>query len=133
MATHTGRSFQLIIDLELISNCSKHFRTIVGICGSDLHFWEVGKCDAWVVESPMICCHESSAIVMEIGQNVTQLKVGDRVAVEPGIPCFKCRFCTEGSYNLCYDMIFQSVPPFDGCLRRFYNYSADFCHKLIHF
>ncbi|KAG8335549.1 hypothetical protein J6590_064830 [Homalodisca vitripennis] len=55
---------------------------------------------------------------------------GDRVAVEPGVPCRLCRYCKEGRYNLCYDMVFCATPPVDGNLSRYYTHAADFCFKL---
>ena len=55
---------------------------------------------------------------------------GDRVAIEPGVPCRHCHFCKEGRYNLCPDIAFCATPPFDGSLTRFYAHAADFCYKL---
>ena len=55
---------------------------------------------------------------------------GDRVAIEPGVPCRHCHFCKEGRYNLCPDIAFCATPPFDGSLCRFYVHAADFCYKL---
>ena len=54
---------------------------------------------------------------------------GDRVAIEPGVPCRMCSFCKEGRYNLCHDMKGSGVPPIDGSLARFYVHAADFCYK----
>ena len=54
---------------------------------------------------------------------------GDRVAVEPGVPCRLCRFCKEGQYNLCPDMVFCATPPVHGNLTRYYTHAADFCFK----
>lgn len=103
----------------------------VGICGSDIHFWIDGRIDAWIIKSPLISGHESSATVIKLGANVKNLKVGDRVSVEPGVACLSCKLCKDGFYNLCADVIFQNVPPDGhGSLRRYYNHSAYFCHKL---
>ena len=55
--------------------------------------------------------------------------LGDRVAIEPGVPCRMCSFCKEGRYNLCHDMKFCATPPIDGSLARFYVHAADFCYK----
>ena len=55
---------------------------------------------------------------------------GDRVAIEPGVPCRYCAFCKEGRYNLCPDEAFCATPPCDGTLARFYTHAADFCYKL---
>jgi len=78
----------------------------------------------------MILGHETSATVVAIGDGVTNLKPGDRVAVEPGVPCRHCKYCKEGFYNLCADIIFAATPPVDGSLTRFFKHFADFCFKL---
>ncbi|XP_012271950.1 sorbitol dehydrogenase-like [Orussus abietinus] len=102
----------------------------VGICGSDVHYVVNGRIGDFVVRKPMILGHESSGIVAKLGKKVKHLKVGDRVAIEPGVPCKSCQFCVRGRYNLCPDMVFCATPPVHGSLRRFYKHSADFCFKL---
>lgn len=93
--------------------------------------WSEGCLADFVVRSPYVIGHESSATVIAVGENVDKLKPGDRVAIEPAIPCLKCDFCRQGRYNLCPVSNKQSrgLPPMDGCLRRFYTHPADFCHK----
>ncbi|XP_072017829.1 sorbitol dehydrogenase-like isoform X2 [Amphiura filiformis] len=103
----------------------------VGICGSDVHYWIDGRIgDMFVVKEPMILGHESSGIVSAVGEGVTKLSVGDRVAIEPGVPCRICEFCKTGRYNLCADVVFCATPPGNGSLRRYYCHAADFCYKL---
>lgn len=102
----------------------------VGICGSDVHYLVHGRIAHFVVEKPMIIGHEASGVVYKIGKSVKNLKIGDRVAIEPGVPCRTCDFCKFGKYNLCPDMKFCATPPIDGNLRRFYAHAADFCYKL---
>ena len=58
-------------------------------------------------------------------------QVGDRVAIEPGIPCRVCEFCKTGKYNLCQEIQFCATPPFHGTLRRYYKHAADFCYKCV--
>ncbi|XP_076465597.1 sorbitol dehydrogenase-like [Babylonia areolata] len=102
----------------------------VGICGSDVHYWTHGEIGDFVVQQPMVLGHEASGVVSKLGQGVTALKVGDRVAVEPGVPCRRCTYCKSGRYNLCLDMKFCATPPYDGNLARYYIHDADFCFKL---
>ncbi|XP_024941339.1 sorbitol dehydrogenase isoform X2 [Cephus cinctus] len=102
----------------------------VGICGSDVHYLVHGRIGDFIVDKPMIIGHEAAGVVCKLGKNVKNLKVGDRVAIEPGVPCRVCNFCKEGSYNLCPDIIFCATPPVHGNLRRYYKHAADFCFKL---
>ncbi|XP_028413386.1 sorbitol dehydrogenase-like [Dendronephthya gigantea] len=102
----------------------------VGICGSDVHYLRKGRIGDFIVKAPMVLGHETSGTISEVGEGVTSLKVGDRVAVEPGYPCKMCDFCKAGRYNLCPEMTFAATPPFDGTLCRFYCHPADFCYKL---
>jgi len=102
----------------------------VGICGSDIHYLKQGRIGDFVVTKPMVLGHEGSGIVAEVGSGVTHLKKGDRVAIEPGVPCRICDFCKSGRYNLCPDIFFCATPPDDGSLSRYYKHAADFCYKL---
>ncbi|PYI16778.1 putative D-xylulose reductase A [Aspergillus japonicus CBS 114.51] len=101
-----------------------------GICGSDVHYWEHGSIGQFVVKDPMVLGHESSGIVRRVGSAVTGLKVGDRVALEPGVPCRRCEPCKSGKYNLCEKMAFAATPPYDGTLARYYVLPEDFCYKV---
>jgi D-xylulose reductase len=101
-----------------------------GICGSDVHYWVEGRIGHFVVESPMVLGHESAGIVHSVGDKVKTLKVGDRVAMEPGVPCRRCVRCKDGKYNLCPDMAFAATPPYDGTLARYYTLPEDYCFKL---
>jgi len=102
----------------------------VGICGSDVHYLKNGRIGDFIVKAPMVLGHEASGIVVEVGSDVTHLNIGDRVAIEPGVPCRTCEFCKSGRYNLCPDIFFCATPPDDGSLCRFYKHAADFCFKL---
>lgn len=102
----------------------------VGICGSDVHYWQHGRIGDFVVKAPMVLGHEASGVVSKVGEGVSNLKVGDRVAIEPGVPCRTCKNCKIGRYNLCPDMKFCATPPVHGNLAKFYTHAADFCFKL---
>lgn len=78
----------------------------------------------------MVLGHESSGIITAVGDGVKSLKIGDRVAMEPGVPCRRCVRCKSGMYNLCPDMQFAATPPFDGTLAKYYSLPEDFCYKL---
>ena len=78
----------------------------------------------------MVLGHESSGVVSAVGSEVKSLKVGDRVAIEPGIPCRRCDPCKGGKYNLCPKMAFAATPPHDGTLAKYYVVPEDFCYAL---
>ncbi len=102
----------------------------VGICGSDMHYYETGAIGDLVVEPPFVLGHEPGGTVVEVGSKVTHLKVGDRVALEPGKTCGHCRYCREGKYNLCPDVVFFATPPVDGVFQEYVAHQADLCFKL---
>ncbi|KAK9454990.1 chaperonin 10-like protein [Dipodascopsis uninucleata] len=102
-----------------------------GICGSDIHFQKHGQIGpTMVVREEHILGHESAGIVIAVHPTVTSLKVGDKVALEPGVPCYKCKQCLSGYYNGCPDVQFKSTPPVPGFLRRYVNHPAEWCHKI---
>lgn len=102
----------------------------VGICGSDLHYYETGAIGDYVVEPPFVLGHEPGGVVVEAGKNVTHLKAGDRVALEPGKTCGHCEFCKTGRYNLCPDVVFFATPPVEGVFQEYVAHEADLCFKL---
>ncbi|KAJ5170033.1 Polyketide synthase enoylreductase [Penicillium coprophilum] len=101
-----------------------------GICGSDIHFWKAGRIGSLVFEGDCTIGHEASGIVLQCGEGVKHLKPGDRVAVEPGVPCEQCFLCDEGRYNLCEDVQFAGVYPYEGTIQRYKNHPAKWLHKL---
>jgi L-iditol 2-dehydrogenase len=101
-----------------------------GICGSDLHFYTHGRIGEFVVRDPLVLGHEAAGEVVELGPGVRTLKLGDRVALEPGVPCRRCSYCLSGRYNLCRDVVFYSAPPHDGFFREYVALPEDFCYRL---
>ena len=102
----------------------------VGICGSDLHYFEHGRIGDFVVEPPFVLGHEAAGIVVEAAPDVTHLKKGDRVALEPGKTCGVCELCRKGLYNLCPDVVFFATPPVDGVFCEYVAHEANLCFML---
>lgn len=102
----------------------------VGICGSDVHYWQHGRIGDFVLTKPMVLGHEASGTVMKVGSAVKHLQIGDRVAIEPGVPREMDEFFKNGRYNLSPTIFFCATPPDDGNLSRYYTHSANFCYKL---
>jgi L-iditol 2-dehydrogenase len=101
-----------------------------GVCGSDLHYFKEGRVGTNVVKGPHILGHESAGEIVEVGKNVLSLTVGDRVTIEPGVPCLRCGFCLSGRYNLCNDIHFLGAPPYHGTFREYVAHHSLFVHKL---
>ena len=102
----------------------------VGICGSDIHYYEYGRIGPFVVKEPMVLGHEASGTIIETGGNVKNLKVGDRVCMEPGIPDLRSKATLLGIYNLDPAVRFWATPPIHGCLRETVVHPAMFTFKL---
>jgi len=102
----------------------------VGICGSDVHYFEHGRIGDFVVRDPMVLGHEASGVVVARGASARRLAVGTRVALEPGVPCGQCRECRHGRYNLCPDVRFFATPPIDGALARYVAINEQFAHPV---
>ena len=102
----------------------------VGICGSDLHYFESGRIGDFVVKPPFVLGHEAAGTVVETGKNVKHLKKGDRVCMEPGKTCGVCEFCKSGRYNLCKDVKFFATPPVDGVFQEYVAHEAGLCFLL---
>jgi D-xylulose reductase len=102
----------------------------VGICGSDVHYYEAGRIGPFVVRAPMVLGHEASGRVIEVGSEVTHLKVGDRVCMEPGIPDPNSKATRLGMYNIDPAVRFWATPPVHGVLRPSVVHPADFTFKL---
>jgi D-xylulose reductase len=102
----------------------------VGICGSDVHYYQHGRIGPFVVEEPMVLGHEASGVVLKVGDEVAHLEIGDRVTMEPGIPDPNSRATRLGMYNLDPAVRFWATPPIHGVLRPTVVHPASFTYKL---
>lgn len=103
----------------------------VGICGSDVHFFALGDYLGDALPYPIELGHECAGTVVAVGSDVTNIKVGDRVALEPGKECGKCEFCRKGKYNLCPNMDFMAAPPtYRGAFTDYVKHPAHRCFVL---
>jgi L-iditol 2-dehydrogenase len=102
----------------------------VGVCGSDVHYYEHGRIGDFVVEAPMVLGHETSGVIVGRGDSARRHELGQRVALEPGVPCGSCRECRTGHYNLCRDVVFFATPPVNGTLALYVTTHEDFAFAL---
>ncbi|SCM66657.1 NAD(P)-dependent alcohol dehydrogenase [Donghicola eburneus] len=102
----------------------------VGICGSDVHYYTHGKVGPFEVTEPMVLGHEAAGTVIEVGSEVTNLSIGDRVCMEPGIPDATSKAARLGMYNIDPAVRFWATPPVHGVLRPTCVHPADFTFKL---
>lgn len=102
----------------------------VGICGSDVHYYEHGRIGDFVLESPMVIGHEAAGTIEAVGDGLPASRVGERVALEPGVPCGACIECRAGRYNLCPDVVFFATPPVDGAIAQFVTIDSGFAHPV---
>lgn len=96
----------------------------VGVCASDVHWWKDGRIGSTAISEPLVLGHEAAGTVEAIGEGVTEVKPGQRVAIEPSQPCLECEFCQAGHYNVCPSVKFFGTPPTDGCFRDYVVWPA---------
>jgi L-idonate 5-dehydrogenase len=105
-----------------------------GICGSDLHYFHDGGFGTVRIKEPLILGHEVAGTVAAVAADVTSVKVGDRVAVNPSRPCTACKFCLEGLPNQCLEMRFfgsaMRMPHVQGAFRNMLLCQAEQCHQV---
>jgi L-iditol 2-dehydrogenase len=102
----------------------------VGVCGSDVHYYEEGRIGSFVVREPLILGHESMGIIVALGEDATKHELGERVALEPGVPDMTCRECRAGRYNLCPNVRFFATPPINGAFANYVAIHEDFAFTL---
>ena len=103
----------------------------VGICGSDLHFYQEGQLANWTLDGPLALGHEPGGVVTAIGEGVTGFEIGDKVSIEPAVPCGECEECRKGLYNLCTNIKMLAIPhERDGVNEEYCVHDASMCYKL---
>ena len=102
----------------------------VGICGSDVHYFEHGRIADFVVEAPLVLGHEASGTIRAVGAGVPDDRIGQRVAMEPQETCGRCRECQAGRYNLCPDVEFFATPPIHGAFAQYVVLAAHRAHPV---
>lgn len=103
----------------------------VGVCGSDLHFYQEGQLANWTLDGPLALGHEPGGVVSAIGEGVEGFEVGDRVSIEPAVPCGECEDCRKGNYNLCENIKMLAIPgERDGVNAEYCIHDASMCYKL---
>jgi L-iditol 2-dehydrogenase len=103
----------------------------VGVCGSDVHYYEEGRIGSFIVREPLILGHESMGTIVALGDETTKHEVGERVTLEPGVPDMTCRECLAGRYNLCPNVRFFATPPIDGVFANYVTIHEDFAYSLL--
>ncbi|KAI0266465.1 GroES-like protein [Gloeopeniophorella convolvens] len=105
-----------------------------GLCGSDLHYYLHGRNGDFALQAPLVLGHEAAGIVTAVGPGVKNLVPGQRVAIEAGVMCNNCDYCSKGRYNLCKSLRFASsaktFPHLDGTLQERMNHPAHVLHTL---
>lgn len=103
----------------------------VGVCGSDLHFYQEGQLANWTLDGPLALGHEPGGIVSAIGEGVEGFEIGDKVSIEPAVPCGHCEECRKGLYNLCKNIKMLAIPgERDGVNAEYCVHDATMCYKL---
>lgn len=104
---------------------------VVGVCGSDVHYYTLGKIGNQVVQYPFPVGHEGAGEVVEVGIKVTKVKPGDRIAIEPAMPCGECDQCKAGRPHTCRKLRFLGCPgQADGCLSEYIVMPENSCFPI---
>lgn len=101
-----------------------------GICGSDIHLWKHGQIGELKLHGNLVLGHEAAGDIVGVGDGVYNVKIGDRVAIEPGIPCHECFLCRQGDYNLCQSVKFIGIYPNPGSMQRYLVHDARYVYKI---
>ncbi len=103
----------------------------IGVCGSDMHYYNEGKIGDQIIEFPFSVGHECSAKVVEVGNEVYKVKIGDTVAVEPAVSCHQCTQCLSGREHTCLNLNFLGCPgQIEGCLSEYIVMPENNCYPV---
>lgn len=102
----------------------------VGVCGSDKHFYFDGRCGSEMITAPMIMGHEFGGAIVAVGQGISPHRVGQRVSVDPLVPCGRCRHCVQGNYNICPTQKFFGVPGTYGAMQQYLCVPSGNAHAI---
>lgn len=83
---------------------------VMGVCGSDIHYFNHGNIGTQIISYPFTVGHEGAGVVVEVGKGVTKVKLGDRIAIEPSMPCYECDQCLSGRHHTCRKISFLGNP-----------------------
>lgn len=104
---------------------------VVGICGSDVHYYSLGKIGSQIVTYPFPVGHEGAGEVIRVGNSVTRVKPGDRIAIEPAMPCGECYQCQDNRPHTCRKLRFLGCPgQADGCLSEYIVMPETSCFRI---
>jgi L-iditol 2-dehydrogenase len=105
--------------------------SVLGICGSDIHYFTQGQIGSQKVEYPFTVGHEGAGVVTEVGKSVTRVKPGDKIAIEPSMPCWECDQCLAGRHHTCRKLRFLGCPgQAEGCLMEYIVMPEESCFPL---
>ncbi|HNW56736.1 MAG TPA: alcohol dehydrogenase catalytic domain-containing protein [Bacteroidales bacterium] len=105
--------------------------TVVGICGSDIHYYTSGQIGSQVVKYPFTVGHEGAGVVVEVGSGVTRVRPGDSIAIDPAMPCWECDQCRSGRSHTCRHLRFLGCPgQAEGCLMEYIVMPEESCFPL---
>jgi len=105
--------------------------SVLGICGSDVHYYRNGKIGSQKVVFPFTVGHEGAGVVVEIGSEVKRVKPGDKIAIEPAMPCWECDQCLAGRHHTCRKLKFLGCPgQAEGCLTEYIVMPEESCFPL---
>ena len=103
----------------------------LGVCGSDIHYYVSGKIGSQVVKYPFTVGHEGAGVVESVGKGVTRVKAGDRIAIEPAMPCWECDQCLAGRPHTCRNLRFLGCPgQAEGSLSEYIVMPETSCFKI---